>query len=549
MKRTALIITILVLGATVVSAETFKPATYLADADVEVLTKSVANQMVGRDLFGVPYATVVVGNVDVYDRFPYLEAHFFQIVSDPGWNRLLLGEIGQGLVAYDGTRSSFGRLATPRGLSSDGLGHVFVADTGNDRVLVFRAVSEFDRVELRPLYSIDGLSKPYDVAYSDGGTPYDAGDDRLYVANTGRNEVRRYQLTDGGARLTDAIGELGSGVDHFAGPMALTVGHREGVHTKDVYVSDAHNSRLVHLQDAGDVLVWTGTVPHEMGPVTSLDTDHWGNVYAAAPQVGSVAKFTSSLFHVASFSGNTKRPRSFHVPFTNVTDHRTGERTRTGQGSGILVEEWGGESGIRMLNLGIEVTDAAPVKDEGAAVRVTLTDHGTVTATITHPGSGRVIARHDAGLLNAGPQTIRFAPEDYISAWDEGEYRVTVRANSTYDTGAMSETEITIVMDNAGGPVLPDRLTLLGNTPNPFNPSTTIRFTVPAGPVRDYRLRVYDVRGRLVRTLAAGQIVGGLHEVLWDGRNESGESVSSGIYLYRLDVGRGNFTGKMVLVK
>jgi hypothetical protein len=180
---------------------------------------------------------------------------------------------------------------------------------------------------------------------------------------------------------------------------------------------------------------------------------------------------------------------------------------------------------------------------------VTLTDHGTVTATITHPGSGRVIARHDAGLLNAGPQTIRFAPEDYISSWDEGEYRVTVRANSTYDTGAMSETEITIVMDTAGGPVLPDRLTLLGNTPNPFNPSTTIRFTVPAGPVRDYRLRVYDVRGRLVRTLAAGQIVGGLHEVLWDGRNESGESVSSGVYLYRLDVGRGNFTGKMVLVK
>jgi len=549
MKRTALIITILVLGAATAFAETFKPATYLAEAKVEVLTRNVANDLVGRDLFGAPYATVVVGNVDVYDRFPYVEARYFQIVSDPAWNRLLLGEMGRDLTAYAGDQNGFGRLSTPRGLSSDGLGRVFVADTGNDRVLVFRTVSEFDRLELELLYSIDGLSKPFDVAFSDGGTPFDASDDRLYIANTGRNEVRRYELTEGGARFTDAVGELGSGDGRFAGPMAITVGRREGVHCDDIYVSDAHNGRLVLLRDHDGALAWEGSVSHKMGPVTSLDTDHWGNVYAASPHVGQVVKFTSSLISVATFSVGINRPRSFHVPFANVTDHRTGEKQRAGQGSGILVEEWGRDSGIRLINLGVDLRGAVPLEDEHAAVSLTLTDHAAVTATITDPSDGRVVAHHDAGLMNAGPQTIRFSDDDYVSAWDEGEYVVTIKAQSTYDEGRTSEAQTTIAMSGSGGSTLPYRLELLGNTPNPFNPSTTIRFTVPAGPVRPFSLRVYDVRGRLVRQLAAGQVGGGLQEVFWNGQNENGEPVGSGIYLYRLEVGREDFTGKMVLVK
>jgi hypothetical protein len=178
-----------------------------------------------------------------------------------------------------------------------------------------------------------------------------------------------------------------------------------------------------------------------------------------------------------------------------------------------------------------------------------LTDHAAVSATITDPNNGRVIARHNSGVLNAGPQTIRFTEDDYVTGWDQGEYRINVQARSTYDDSRVSETEMTISMSGSGGPAIPNRLELLGNTPNPFNPSTTIRFTVPAGPMQKYSLRVYDVSGRLVRQLASGQVSGGLQEVFWNGQNERGESVGSGIYLYRLEVGRESFTGKMVLVK
>jgi len=548
MSRTALMISILVLGVAQASAETFKPAPYLAEAEVDVLTKRVANEQFGRDLFGEPYATVVVGNVDVYDRFPYLEARYFQVVSDPAWNRLLLGEIGRGLSAFDGSASSFGGLKTPRGLSTDGRGLVYVADSGNDRVLVFRTVSEFDQIRLEPVYAIDDLNDPYGVAHSDGGTPFAAGDDVLYVANTGKNEVRRYSLGTSGATLTGSIGELGSGHAHFAGPMAITVGRHDGVNNSDVYVSDAHNRRVVHLRDAGSSLAWMGEAPHGMGLITSLDADHFGNIYAAAPQAGRITKFTSALSPVASFVGDTKRPRSFHVVFANVTDHRSGLQTRSGQGSGVLVEEWGGENGLRLLNLGVDLTDAAAMENE-AAVRVTLTDHADVSAEIVDPSNGNVVAHLEAGTLGAGTQTIRFSEKDYVAAWSEGAYRVTIRARSTYDNGGTSLAEVPIHLTGSGGPSMPQRLALLGNTPNPFNPSTTIRFQVPAGPSQPYNVRVYDVRGAFVRELAAGQIGGGTHEARWDGRDHRGSPVSSGIYLYRLEVGAHKFTGKMALVK
>ena len=259
MRRTAQVIAMALVIASNATADTFVPKPYLAEAGVEKLTRDVTNRMMGRDLFGTPYATVVVGNVDIYDGFPYLESRHFQIVSDPDWNRLLLGEAEQGLAAFDGKTSSVGELKEPRGLAVDDQGRVYVADTGNDRVLVFRTVTEYDRIGLEPVQVIEGLAAPYDVAISDGGTPFEADDDRLYVANSGANEVRRYTSSDNGWQAAGAIGGLGSGPGRFAGPMALTVGRNDGANTVDVYVSDAHNGRLVQLRDDGD-----GLAVHEL---------------------------------------------------------------------------------------------------------------------------------------------------------------------------------------------------------------------------------------------------------------------------------------------
>lgn len=95
---------------------------------------------------------------------------------------------------------------------------------------------------------------------------------------------------------------------------------------------------------------------------------------------------------------------------------------------------------------------------------------------------------------------------------------------------------------------LPARqLALQGNHPNPFNPATAIRFDVPrAG---EGSLRVYDLRGQLVRTLLDGRIAAGAGSVVWDGRADGGRFAGSGVYLYRLEIGGEAVAGSMTLVK
>lgn len=77
-----------------------------------------------------------------------------------------------------------------------------------------------------------------------------------------------------------------------------------------------------------------------------------------------------------------------------------------------------------------------------------------------------------------------------------------------------------------------DDYELIHNYPNPFNPVTNIGFRIS-----DFgfvRLEVYDLNGRKVATLLAGEMPPGAHEVQWDGRNDRGEAVATGVYLYRM---------------
>jgi flagellar hook assembly protein FlgD len=92
------------------------------------------------------------------------------------------------------------------------------------------------------------------------------------------------------------------------------------------------------------------------------------------------------------------------------------------------------------------------------------------------------------------------------------------------------------------------RTSLSQNYPNPFNPSTTIQFTVRSR--TQVSLKVYNVAGQLVRTLLNDQRApGSVHSVAWDGRNDAGQSVSSGVYFYKLVTNDLTQTKKMVLLK
>ena len=93
----------------------------------------------------------------------------------------------------------------------------------------------------------------------------------------------------------------------------------------------------------------------------------------------------------------------------------------------------------------------------------------------------------------------------------------------------------------------PDASYLADAFPNPFNPSTTLRFHLRES--SHVTLRVYDIRGDLIRELITGQMIPGVHQLAWDGRDNNGLAAPSGVYVYRLESARFTQAKRMVLIR
>jgi flagellar hook assembly protein FlgD len=138
-------------------------------------------------------------------------------------------------------------------------------------------------------------------------------------------------------------------------------------------------------------------------------------------------------------------------------------------------------------------------------------------------------------------------------AYQDGQ--VTISFNSTSDASALvsqlwlKETgaDLNLKPWNAEEGFLSEYFVLEQNYPNPFNPETTIRFrTAESGKVD---IAVFDILGRKVRTLVNETLSEGSHSIIWDGRNESGQSLASGIYFYRMQLKGHVQTKRMILLK
>lgn len=136
-------------------------------------------------------------------------------------------------------------------------------------------------------------------------------------------------------------------------------------------------------------------------------------------------------------------------------------------------------------------------------------------------------------------------PEDMLTLleiknniiWISTATKGVVRIEGLIQPTAVPKSEITISSD----------FQLFTNYPNPFNPGTTIRFELKKS--AEITLAVYNLQGELMQVLASGQHAAGNHLVNWDGKNFNGESVASGIYIYRLQGDKLNLSQKMLLVK
>jgi len=145
------------------------------------------------------------------------------------------------------------------------------------------------------------------------------------------------------------------------------------------------------------------------------------------------------------------------------------------------------------------------------------------------------------------------------------EYVIYTLSYSTGQTPVNIEDMLTITSNDQSNPVIAINVTLNtmtsneddvitpvvtklhGNYPNPFNPETTIRFSLKdSSPVR---INIYNIKGQLIRSLVNNNLTSGNHQIVWNGKDNDGRNVGSGIYLYRMESTGYNKTLKMMLMK
>jgi hypothetical protein len=94
---------------------------------------------------------------------------------------------------------------------------------------------------------------------------------------------------------------------------------------------------------------------------------------------------------------------------------------------------------------------------------------------------------------------------------------------------------------------VPNRIKLLGNHPNPFNNITLIKFSLPKQ--SRIKLLVFNINGQLIRHLADDSYSGGIHQIMWDGKDDNGKIVASGTYVYQLTGDNQKISRKLILSK
>jgi nitrous oxidase accessory protein NosD len=317
----------------------------------------------------------------------------------------------------------------------------------------------------------------------------------------------------------------------------------------------------------GDVATTLGTWGYN-GLVNAADIDKLGGTYAAAPPVGfndsecdvgptddngrlgipepdDAVQFEDLMIFAMNYGEVAPRP----VPF--LPDEST--KALSLELSEIGTTEMGDiEIALRLDGNATEVKGlSALVAFEGSELELVsarLSDHmlsplgqvffwygegeGTVQVDVAVLGTDVTIG----GSGEVALLTFRALGDEYALGFESADLR-----------GVDNETLYAELDDLEARPEVPRTFRLVGNTPNPFNPMTKVAFSVPHE--SQVSVRVYDVTGRLVRTLVDGSVDPGAHEIVWDGRNDKGESVGSGVYFCTMQAGEFHDSHKMMLLK
>jgi hypothetical protein len=271
----------------------------------------------------------------------------------------------------------------------------------------------------------------------------------------------------------------------------------------EIFYGDVTGDSSISALDAAHILKYVvGTVDTVNFYAANVSDNDYVSAYDAALVLYKVVN-PSYIF--PALGGVLVKPAG--------TTSRTLAWTRDGAGWALRIND---PSQLLSGRLEFSLAGDSPVRIEGSSSMVTRRDDRTLTVAFARIGDDDPVLIR----LNGAEQLI--APE--ITAWE-------------FNEGA-------ILVDRI---IRPAAFSLAQNAPNPFNPSTTIRFAVPQ--VGSVHLSIWTVNGQLVRTLVDTEISAGSHEVVWDGTDGVGRSVASGVYLYRLRSTNQIATKRLTLIR
>ena len=156
-----------------------------------------------------------------------------------------------------------------------------------------------------------------------------------------------------------------------------------------------------------------------------------------------------------------------------------------------------------------------------------------------------VILSLKGGVIASGNGAIFTIPVQAVGEKFDGDGEISL-LSAGFESDVATEVDAEVLSPKA---VLPKAFALSQNYPNPFNPSTTIAFDIPEGKEAYVRLNVYNIRGQMLRTLVNETMDEGSYKIEWDGKDNNGRYVSSGVYFYRIQAGEFSKTRKMVVLK
>jgi hypothetical protein len=313
------------------------------------------------------------------------------------------------------------------------------------------------------------------------------------------------------------------------------------------------------------VLFHVGTVDAADADADVAANGKWMTVYVELPPEYDPARV---LVETVKINGEVPAERS---PFANDEDFN-------GNGIPDLMFKFDRTalSGVMTAGEAVELTITGEVEDTTWFV---TTDHvRVINPTMKAPNGGEILAAgYQYPLIWDLPAEWEATHSDVFWTPDEGETWLEIATNVpgnslTWNLPADMTTETALVrvfvydeqgllgydssdavfeitgqFTDAPSSTRPRSFALLQNSPNPFNPRTEINFDLPRD--ENVNISVYDVKGRLVRTLLSEPMTYGSHKVVWEGEDNHGNRVATGVYYYRIVAGSFTATKSMVLVK